>query len=115
MEFSQFTENIEILREVAENVCKNLQRVLDKQSDRTKSFQWDELTETLLIDYSTFIKMKWLRNVHDENDEWSFYNTLKRWENENKEEQKEPVEEEEEEDEEETVFPPHHSICYKIT
>jgi hypothetical protein len=75
------------------------------------------LTETLLIDDSTFIKMKRLRDAQDENAEWGDYNPLNQWENENEKEQKEAVEEEEEEEEkeEETAFPRNSSMCCGFT
>jgi hypothetical protein len=59
-------DNVEVLREVAEFACKNLQGVLDQKSDYTKSFEWNEISETLLINDSTFIKMKKLRDKEDD-------------------------------------------------
>jgi hypothetical protein len=50
-------EKVEILREVAEFSCQNLQRVL---------------SESLLINNSTFIKSKRIRD--DEDDDWGTYN-----------------------------------------
>jgi hypothetical protein len=58
MSFTTFNDNTEVLREVAEFACQNLQRALNEKSDYTKSLEWNELSESLLINDSTFIKMK---------------------------------------------------------
>jgi hypothetical protein len=59
-------DSVELLREVAEFACKNLQPVLDEKSDYAQSFEWNEISETLLINNSTFIKMKRLRDNEDD-------------------------------------------------
>jgi hypothetical protein len=62
---------VEIVREAAELACQNLQRVLNQTSDYTKSFEWNELSESLLINHSTFIKSKRIRD--NEDDDWGSY------------------------------------------
>jgi hypothetical protein len=57
--------------------------VLNEKMDFIKSFKWDQLSEKLLINDATFIKMKRLRE--EENDEWGDYNPHKLWENGNEE------------------------------
>jgi hypothetical protein len=77
--------------------------------------EWNELSETLLINNSKFIRMK--RLGEKENDEWGEYNQHKLWENGKEEEQEEEEEEEQEDEEEEDEppFPPHPSMCCGIT
>jgi hypothetical protein len=112
---------VEILREAAELACQNLQNVLDEKSDYTQSFEWNEISKTLLINNSIFIKSKRIRDKED--DELGYFKPLQQWEHgkeEQEEEEKEEeveevdeeIEEEEEEKEEEEVeppFPPHTS------
>jgi hypothetical protein len=59
-------DNVEVLREVTEFACQNFQPVLNKKSDYTKSFECNELSETLLINDSTFIKIKRLKEKEDD-------------------------------------------------
>jgi hypothetical protein len=119
-------DKLEILREVAEFACQNLQHVLDETSDYTKSFEWDEISETLLINNSTFIKSKRIRD--NEDDELGYFKPLKQWQNGNEDEEEDEVEVEEEEEEEEEKeveveeeeevelpFPPHPSMYGGIT
>jgi hypothetical protein len=115
MKFSEVIDNVEVLREVAEFAYQNLQRVLNEKSDYTKSFEWNELSESLFINDSTLIKMKRLRNKED--DEGGDYDPHKLCENGNEEEEEEEKEEEEEEEEEveEPPFPKHPSMCCGIT
>jgi hypothetical protein len=95
--------------------------VLDEKSDYTQSFEWNGISETLLINNSTFIKMKRPRDKED--DDWGEYNTHKQWEHgkeekkeeEEEEEEEEEVEEEEEEEEVEPPFPPHPPMHGGIT
>jgi hypothetical protein len=72
------------------------------------------LTNRLEIDDSTFIKIKRVREIVEENNDWNSCNQLKRWEEGEEEEQKEKEEEEEEEEEEEAAFP-HPSACCGFT
>jgi hypothetical protein len=97
-------DKVEILREVAEFACENLQPVLNEKSDYPKSFKLDEISETLLINNSTFIKMK---RVRDKDDDWGTCDLHKQWQNGNEEEEEEEKEEEEEEEEVEPLFLPH--------
>jgi hypothetical protein len=106
-------DKVEIVREVAEFACQNLQRILNETSNYTKSFEWDEISETLLINNSTFIKMKRIRD--NEDDDWGTYDPLKQWQNGNEEEEEEKEEEEEEEEEVEPPFLPHPPMYGKIT
>jgi hypothetical protein len=85
MSFTTFNGNTEVLREVSEFACHNFQRVLNEKSDYAKSFEWNDLSELLLINDSTFIKIKRLREK--ENDEWGDYYPHKLWENGNEEEE----------------------------
>jgi hypothetical protein len=79
MNSSEFSNSVEVLREVAEFTCQNLQRVLNEKTDHTKSFECDQLSEKPLISDSTFMKMKRLRE--EENDEWDYFNPHKLWGN----------------------------------
>jgi hypothetical protein len=104
---------VEIVREAAELACQNLQGVLNQTSDCAKSFELNEISESLLIN-STFIKSKRIRD--NEDDELGYFKPLKQWKHgkeEEEEEKEEEVEveeeEEEEEDEVEPPFPPHPS------
>jgi cobalamin biosynthesis protein CobT len=111
---------VEIAREAAELACQNLQRVLNETLDYTKSFEWNEISESLLINHSAFVKSKRIRE--NEDDELGYFKPLKQWEQgkeEEKEDQKEEEEEEEEEEDEEEEeeeeeveppFPPHPSM-----
>jgi hypothetical protein len=99
---------VEIVREAAELACQNLQHLLDKTSDYTKSFEWNEISESLLISDSTFIKSKRIRDKED--DDWGTYDPDKKWEHEKEEEkEEEEAEEVEEEEEVEPPVPPHPS------
>jgi hypothetical protein len=106
-------DKVENLRQVAEFACQTLQHALDKTSHYTQSFDWNEISESLLINDSTFIKSKRIREKED--DDWGTYDPDKKWEHGTEEEEVEvEVEEEEEEEvnEEEEVeppFPPHPS------
>jgi hypothetical protein len=124
---------VEIVREAAELACQNLQRVLNETLDYTKSFEWNEISESLLIKDSTIIKMKRIRDKED--DDWGTYDPNKKWahgKEEKKKDQKEEevevldedIEEEDEEEEEEKEeedeseelpFPKHPSSCCGIT
>jgi hypothetical protein len=88
MQNTGFTENIEILKDVAEFTYKNLQRVLDLQTYHRKLFQWNDTTNKLEIDDSTYIKMKRLRLKQEVSDEWNLSNPLQRQENGEEEEHK---------------------------